>query len=208
MCLPEITHHKHPRRSVYVPGGVYFITTVVGDRADYFEEVKLQFIFLKSLGQGAVLKDFEILALALMPDHLHLILRMMRFSNSKIMHSLKKHVSREINKTLDIDIFRWQHSFRDYLMRDERDFERYFFYTVFNSEKHDVNGFTWSVACKPDETLLSPKNNDWRREMKKLTEDIIALRKNKRANEDAIKTADAKIDRPGLRPLRPDRGRG
>ncbi len=194
MELPEIPEHNHPRRSIYVPGGIYFITTVVRGRTAFFADWKLRYIFLKSLAQGAVLKDFYVLALALMPDHVHLILKIGEFTNSKIMHSVKKHVSREINKRPDIDIFRWQQSFRDHLIRGKKDFAGYFYYTIRNPLNHKTDGFVWSVARKPDEAMNVPENEDSRRKIRGLLETALAHRKSPSANAAIIAAADNEID--------------
>jgi len=194
MELPEIPEHNHPRRSIYVPGGVYFITTVVQGRTPFFSDWKLRYIFLKSLVQAAVLKDFYVLALALMPDHVHLILKTGEFNNSKIMHSLKKYVSREINKRPDIDIFRWQQSFRDQLIRGEKDFARYFYYTVRNPFNHDMDGFVWSLGAQPDEAMDVCEIEDSRENIRGLLERKLAYRKSASANAATIAAVENDLD--------------
>ena len=194
MELPEIPEHNHPRRSIYVPGGIYFITTVVKGRTGFFDDWKLRYILLKSLAQGAVLKDFYVLALALIPDHVHLILKIGKFNNSKIMHSVKKHVSREINKRPDIDIFRWEQSFRDHLIRGKKDFAGYFYYTIRNPLNHKTDGFVWSVARKPDEAMNVPENEDSRRKIRGFLERELAHRKRASASTATMAVVDNDID--------------
>jgi|GEM_PF-412929 len=191
---PEIPEHSHPRRSIYVPGGIYFITTAVQGRPAFFSDWKLRYIFLKSLVQAAVLKDFHVLALALMPDHVHLVLKIGKSNTSKIMHSLKKHVSREINKRPDIDIFRWQQSFRDQLIRGNKDFARYFYYTVRNPLNHGMDGFAWSAATQPDEAIGVYENEDFEKRIRRLLERKLAYRKSSPTNTAIIATVEDDIN--------------
>jgi putative transposase len=192
--VPEIPKHGHPRRSIYVPGGIYFVTTVVQGRTAFFGDCKLLHIFLKSLVEVAVLKDFRVLALALMPDHVHLVVRIGKFNTSKIMHSLKKHVSREINKRPDIDIFRWQQSFRDQLIRGKKDFASYFYYTVGNPSRHETDGFAWSVATHPGEAIEVNGNGDFEKRIRRLLEKKLGYRKNSPANTALIAAVENEIN--------------
>jgi len=147
--------HKHLKRSIYVPGGVYHITSAVNNREAFFEEARYRFMFLRELAITSVLKNFDIIALALMPEHIHLIIRINEFSNSQIMHSVKRAVSREINLLEGVYVFRWQHSFYDRLLREENEFKAYFQYVLDNPSKHEMAGFTWSVAGNADTALTT-----------------------------------------------------
>jgi putative transposase len=93
--------HKRVRRSIHIPGRAYFVTTIVRNREEYFNNLNKVFIILKSLTITSVLKNCEIIALAVMPDHLHLIMHIGNYSTTKIMQLFKSFSAVEINKTIE-----------------------------------------------------------------------------------------------------------
>ena len=139
-----ITRRNLPR-SIFVPGGRYFITTAARARAPFFGEPLFRFILLRDLTVCSVLKKFDILTLSILPDHLHLLIKINSINTSKIMQSLKTNSSKNINAIVrPTDEFRWQRSFYDHLVRDEYDFLRLKRYVLRNPTKHEIKGFTWA----------------------------------------------------------------
>lgn len=131
-------------RSIYVPGGSYFITTAVRGRAPFFENPILRYIFLRDLTFNSVIKAFHVQALSILPDHIHLVIKVGRLNTSKIMQSLKLNTAKDINKVVrPTDEFRWQRSFYDHLIRDDMDFNRIVSYIIDNPGKHGVEGYVW-----------------------------------------------------------------
>jgi putative transposase len=132
------------RRAV-TPGGVYFFTLALADRKDNLlirEIVKLR-AAVRLVKQR---HPFEIIAMVVMPDHLHALLRLplddadypMRWSliKSAFSYSLPKTErilpSRKLNRERGI----WQRRFWEHLIRDERDLQAHTDYIHYNPVKH------------------------------------------------------------------------
>jgi putative transposase len=141
---PEYKRRGNLPRSIFVPGGRYFITTAVRARAPVFEDRVLRFILLRDLVVCSVLKEFDLLALSVLPDHIHLLIKIKSINTSKIMQSFKTNSSKNINAVIrPADEFRWQQSFYDRLVRDDGDYLRLKRYILNNPTKHDIKGLTW-----------------------------------------------------------------
>lgn len=122
---PEYKRRGNLPRSIFVPGGCYFITTAVRARAPVFEDRVLRFILLRDLVVCSVLKEFDLLALSVLPDHIHLLIKIKSINTSKVMQSFKTNSSKNINAVIrPADEFRWQRSFYDRLVRDDGDYLR------------------------------------------------------------------------------------
>ena len=149
----EFIKHRNLPRSIFVPGGRYFITTAARARAPFFGEPVLRFVLLKDLIITLVLKGATLTTLALLPDHIHMIIRISSVNPSEIMRSFKSNSSRNVNRVVRPgDEFRWQRSFYDRLVRDEKEFDRLKRYILMNPKKHGVEAFTWSSGCNPSFT--------------------------------------------------------
>ena len=132
-------------RRADVPGGTYFFTVALADRKDDLlvrEIVKLR-AAVRIVKQR---HPFEIVAMVVMPDHLHALWRLpsddadypMRWSlvKSAFSHSLPKteriRHSRELKRERGI----WQRRYWEHLIRDERDLQAHADYIHYNPVKH------------------------------------------------------------------------
>jgi REP element-mobilizing transposase RayT len=148
--------HRNTPQRYYVPGGIYFITTKTSCNYKYFREPVLCELLMENLIICKELKQFRLYAFCLTYDHLHLLLQPCdKYDISKVMHNLKMNLSRNINKVIDYKDpvgedtyphlrgnnypkFKWQRGFYDHVIRDEKDFENHYRYTVYNFKKHGL----------------------------------------------------------------------
>jgi len=63
-------------RRVFEPGGTYFFTLVTENRSPIFDDARARAILRRALVSARSRWPFEILAIVLMPDHLHMIWRL------------------------------------------------------------------------------------------------------------------------------------
>jgi REP element-mobilizing transposase RayT len=123
------------------PGAAFFVTTVTAERKPLLLRPDLTTGVLADLWVGLQLKGTECYALALLPDHAHLILRPMgTFSLSAFMHCWKRNASRNANKVLRDVRFGWQPSFMEHALRDHRDLLAHYCYILGNPIKHGAKG--------------------------------------------------------------------
>ncbi len=95
--------HRNSQKRVYIPGAAYFITTVTYGRYPYFEEDPMCEFFMDHLRGCRKIHDFIIHACAVMPDHVHVIIRPGEKSDfSIIIGSLKRCFARDVNNLLSI----------------------------------------------------------------------------------------------------------
>ncbi|SUD91970.1 REP-associated tyrosine transposase [Psychrobacter phenylpyruvicus] len=126
-------------------GGCYFITFVLQDRqssllTDYIAEFRMAYRDTKKN------YDFNLDAMVVLPDHVHMILTLPESSNnySIIIASLKSQFSRRMNKEESISQSRqkkrergiWQRRFWEHRIRDDLDYQRHIEYIHFNPVKH------------------------------------------------------------------------
>jgi len=100
-------------------GQVYHVTTATLNRVPLFTDARLAGIILESIG---FVRDEKahVLAFALMPDHLHLLMSPRPPNHlSDALHSLKGYSAWRINKALDHKGAIWRRSFFDRVIRDE-----------------------------------------------------------------------------------------
>jgi putative transposase len=80
-------------------------------------------------------------AYALLPDHIHLLLRVADSTDiSKVMHSLKRNFTMNYKRALARGdaLHLWQRGFWDHVIRDDRDYERHLDYIRYNPVKHGL----------------------------------------------------------------------
>jgi len=93
--------HRNSQKRVYVPGATYFITMVTKNRYPYFNEGMFRDLFIHVLYLCQDIRNFEIHGVAIMPDHVHLLISPgNRHSHSEIMHNLKRVTSLHINQIM------------------------------------------------------------------------------------------------------------
>ena len=131
----------------YFQANYYFITTCTQNRQNWFGEIKNKKMILNSYGKICLehllnppnfYNNIEIDTFVIMPNHAHVIvvinqndkssyngqglaLSLQNKSLSKILNDFKSFSSREINKLItDGKKFKWQQSFYDHVIRNER----------------------------------------------------------------------------------------
>ena len=114
-------------------GQIYLITTVTQDRDPLFRNLYYARIVIGSLTYLHQKEYAQSLAFVLMPDHLHWLFSLGLEKNlSEVIHSLKRHTSREINKHLLKQQPIWQAGFYDHALRKEEDIKHAARYVVAN----------------------------------------------------------------------------
>ncbi|MFH1545777.1 MAG: transposase [Patescibacteria group bacterium] len=97
--------HKNSQKRIYEEGAIYFITSKVdidhrvnlGVKEFFREEIFCE-LWLEELKLVKELKQFELFAFCLLPDHFHLLLRTKGNENiSRVMQFFKRHFSRNAN---------------------------------------------------------------------------------------------------------------
>jgi len=131
-------------RGFHYPGRAYFITTVVKNRIPCLQNRAYQFIILKTLAIFSIIRKYQISALSILPDHMHMVINVGDNPITNIMHTFKSNSSRQINRQLKPEFhFSWQKSFLGHRVRNEEDLQRRLQYIVGNPSHHSLSGFTW-----------------------------------------------------------------
>jgi len=85
----------------YLDGAVYFVTTVTDKRKPYFSSKTLRNLLIKIIEVNAATTKFILLAYAILPDQMHVLLKVDSNKNiSEIMRSIKTNFSREANRVI------------------------------------------------------------------------------------------------------------
>ena len=87
---------------------------------------------------------YELVAWAIMPNHVHVILKPFAGCElPKIVHSWKSFTSKQINRQLDRQGVLWMDEYYDHLIRDEEDFRNQVGYVLANPEKAGLQDWPW-----------------------------------------------------------------
>ncbi|MCP2039617.1 putative transposase [Neisseria sp. HSC-16F19] len=142
------------RRS-FAPGGCYFFTLALQDRKQdwlvrYIDSLRQA---VKAVKQK---HPFEIVAVCVLPDHMHLLIRLPENDSSYPMRlrMIKAGFSRALPKIEAVSAARqrknergiWQRRYWEHQIRDERDLNAHIDYIHFNPVKH---GYVTRVADWP-----------------------------------------------------------
>ena len=137
-------------RRAFIPGGTYFFTLVTERRAPILTTPLGRSLLREVTLECRRNRPFEIVAVVVLPDHLHAIWRLPDgdADYSTRWAWLKKEFTKrwlaEGGPEQEISASRrnnrrrgvWQRRFWEHLIRDERDFERHIDYIHFNPVKH------------------------------------------------------------------------
>lgn len=142
----------------YSQDGFYFITTCVKNRRNYFGEIINNEIILNEFGlilkkcwlmlpkmyKNCLLDEYII-----MPNHFHGIIQIRNSGSLNRKHGLSEFIkefktksSREINTKLKDEVFEWQKSFYDNVIRNEKalnQIRKYIIYNPLNWDKDIEN---------------------------------------------------------------------
>jgi putative transposase len=123
----------------YIPNALVFITSVTRDRLPLFaaeHNVDLLFSTLRSV---QAIHPFHLLAYAILPDHMHLLMRTEPDTDfSQVMKSIKWNFTRNYKaaKAIEEPLPLWQERFWDHVIRDETDLSHHMDYIHYNPVKH------------------------------------------------------------------------
>jgi len=136
-------------RRLYVPGGIYFITSVTWQRKPLFKENAMVETLRQTLRNVRQLYTFTMQAYIFLPDHFHIMLRLTPpVTISQIMHSFKRNFTWNYKKAKEIprstSLRLWQYGSWDHVIRDEIDHAKHFDYIHYNAVKH-------GCAAKPED---------------------------------------------------------
>ena len=93
-----VKKHRDSQKRIYFEDAVYFVTCKTEDGYPYFKQKIFCNLFVEQLRICKKLKGFNLYAWVLVHNHFHLLLKPTdKYNISKVMHFLKRHVSRNIN---------------------------------------------------------------------------------------------------------------
>jgi putative transposase len=145
------------------PGGMYFFTLVTYNRQPIFLIERNIRLFKKSLSEVKMTKSFKIVALVILPDHIHMILALPEndYDYSKRISLIKKSFGKDYGKYSPKSIALpksaikrnergiWQRRFWEHKIRDDRDYLAHINYIHLNPVKHglvdDIANWKWST---------------------------------------------------------------
>ncbi len=135
-------HHLH---RTYLPDVIYFVTTNIRYRKDFFRDENIAKVVEQSIWWKRR-SQYIIYAYVVMLDHLHALFQPTKGNISRIMKSIKENASRDINKFIQTshsgdgavaamrgeEVFRWQKGFYDHVIKDDRDLINHVEYIRYN----------------------------------------------------------------------------
>lgn len=139
-------------RRIFLPGGSYFLTLVTQHRQPIFAIERWRTCLGEAIRTAGMRHPFHIDAVVLLPDHLHLIMRLpsstddfsLRVASIKstFTRTFLAHGGHEAATSAAQQRKRrrgvWQRWFWEHLIRDERDFEMHLNYIHYNPVKHGL----------------------------------------------------------------------
>src|SRR3990167_5654572 len=145
--------HRNSQKRIYIPEGIYFVSTKTKDNFPYFRDMRLAELCADRIRVAQMIKPFNVLAYVIIPDHIHLLIQPKGESTiSGIMHCIKRNIARSANiiinnphfnrSTGEDDLprlhFEWQSSFHDHVIRNDEDLYTHIEYIRYNPEKHGL----------------------------------------------------------------------
>jgi putative transposase len=145
------------------PGGFYFFTVVTHNRRKIFSEPIARQCLHHSLEKIQLCRPFEIIAICLLPDHLHCVWELpendadfsTRWSSIKAVFTREylrlggTYGTKTQSKNKHREAALWQRRFWEHLIRDENDLDKHIKYIHYNPVKHglvpDVEDWPWST---------------------------------------------------------------
>ena len=115
-----------------LPGGEYFITTVIWHRRPYFNDFRTSRLFINLFQQLEKRSDYQWLAWVVMPDHFHGLLQTGSEELSVVMNDFKGSTAHRLNRSLGLSGRFWQPGFYDRALRREEDRKQVARYLIAN----------------------------------------------------------------------------
>jgi len=161
----------------YSPGGTYFFTLVTENRAPLFAAEATHPVLRSAIDRCRSRYPFEVIAMALLPDHLHLLMKLpdddhdfsvrLRWIKSNFTSSyLAAGGSEQPRSDSRVDHGNrgvWQRRFYEHLCRDEFDVGRHVEYVHFNPVKHGLASCPhgWRASSFHRWVAMSDYPRDW-----------------------------------------------
>jgi len=101
--------------------GIYFITATTEQRIPWFQDFSFAHIMCRNLEHPSSLADAENLCWVVMPDHIHLLLRLNGASLSRVVSRLKSRSALLLNREIGRSGRFWQPGYYDHALRKEDD---------------------------------------------------------------------------------------
>ena len=104
--MQQINLHRNSQKRFVEKDFVYFITTVTQGRFPFFQEDLFCDLFIENLKLCKKLKKFKLFGFVVLPDHVHLLIQPGdEFNISKVMFSIKKQFSHDVNRVIGYNDF-------------------------------------------------------------------------------------------------------
>ena len=151
MRMADKPHSSDLRKGRYsAPGLVHFITSNVENKQPLLQPAGRE-IVIDSLKWARDNERIYLMGYVIMDDHFHFIYMLREgFTMPKIMNSLKRHTSREINKLRGVEGQFWQEGYHDHAIRNAVDFWKHFHYMHNNPLRRGwvekAPDYLWSTA--------------------------------------------------------------
>jgi REP element-mobilizing transposase RayT len=111
---------------------IYFITTVTEKRVRWFEQYGLAHELARKFQDQKCLPGAECLCWVIMPDHVHLLIRLGDIELSKVMKAFKAITAQAMNRAIGRKGRFWQPGFYDHGLRKEENIREIARYIVAN----------------------------------------------------------------------------
>ena len=135
---------------IYIPGGMYFFTLVTYKRLSFLTSPHARKVLRESWRDVQGKFEFSLIALCLLPDHLHCIWKLpdndsdysTRWKMIESAFSINinpaflPHVKRSNSRIKKREAVVWQRRFWEHTIRDQSDLHRHIDYIHFNPVKH------------------------------------------------------------------------
>jgi REP element-mobilizing transposase RayT len=102
-------------------GGIYLVTTVTDNRIPWFQVFAFAHLMCRNLCQTQDLKGAENLCWVVMPDHVHLLLRLGESELSAVIKRIKARSAVTLNREIGRRGRFWAPGFHDHALRKEED---------------------------------------------------------------------------------------
>jgi len=129
-------------KRLFIPNSYIFITVCTYKRQNILID-NIEYL-RKSFKYALCVFNFEIIAIVVNPDHLHMIIKTENINNyPKIIGIIKKHFTQisnikySINENRESNI--WQRRFYEHTIRDENDLYKHIDYIHYNPIKHGLS---------------------------------------------------------------------
>jgi len=118
------------------PKGNYFISSFIAEDAEHIDNIQCYDILTGELAGLEQDRDLALLALVVMPDHIHMVIKLGPDADlSRAMKLFKGRTSLKINRALKRTGSVWYQGFHDHLIRPEEPLKNFIQYIIYNPVK-------------------------------------------------------------------------